>query len=85
MCITTLAAYLKRLRNDPKFKVGNLRRAAEEFLELLRGCAHPRTLLGAEKRRHRRRSTHVLRVLSGTYWLSDAALRTSLIQHCRIQ
>jgi TetR/AcrR family transcriptional regulator, mexJK operon transcriptional repressor len=49
MCIATLAAYLKRNRNNPKFKVRNPRRAAEEFLELLRGYAHLRVLLGIEK------------------------------------
>ena len=48
-CIAMLTAYFKRNRNDPGFRIRDPRRAAEEFLELLRGYAHLRALLGMEK------------------------------------
>jgi TetR/AcrR family transcriptional regulator, mexJK operon transcriptional repressor len=48
-CIAMLAAYFKRNRNNPRFRIRDPRRAAEEFLELLRGYAHLRALLGMEK------------------------------------
>jgi len=48
-CIDALAQYLARNRKDPRFKLREPRRAAEEFLELLRGYAHLRVLLGLEK------------------------------------
>ena len=49
-CIATLEAYLMKKRNDPRFKIRDPRLAAEEFLELLRGYAHLRALLGIEKK-----------------------------------
>jgi TetR/AcrR family transcriptional repressor of mexJK operon len=48
-CIDVLADYFVRNRKDPRFKLRDPRRAAEEFLELLRGYAHLRVLLGLEK------------------------------------
>jgi TetR/AcrR family transcriptional repressor of mexJK operon len=48
-CIDALEAYFIRHRNDPALKVADPRRAAEEFLELLRGYAHLRMLLGIDK------------------------------------
>lgn len=48
-CISTLAAYFDRHAGDARFKIGNPRRTAEEFLELLRGYAHLRVLLGLQK------------------------------------
>jgi TetR/AcrR family transcriptional regulator, mexJK operon transcriptional repressor len=48
-CITALAAYFDRHADDSQFKVRNPRRAAEEFLELLRGYAHLRVILGLER------------------------------------
>jgi TetR/AcrR family transcriptional regulator, mexJK operon transcriptional repressor len=48
-CIAMLAAYFKRNRRHPAFRIREPRRAAEEFLELLRGYAHLRALLGIEK------------------------------------
>src|SRR5262245_11386741 len=48
-CIAMLAAYFKRNRRNPAFRIRDPRRAAEEFLELLRGYAHLRALLGIEK------------------------------------
>jgi TetR/AcrR family transcriptional repressor of mexJK operon len=48
-CIDVLADYFARNRKDPRFKLRDPRRAAEEFLELLRGYAHLRVLLGLEK------------------------------------
>jgi TetR/AcrR family transcriptional repressor of mexJK operon len=48
-CITVLANYFERHADDSRFKVRNPRRAAEEFLELLRGYAHLRVILGLER------------------------------------
>jgi TetR/AcrR family transcriptional repressor of mexJK operon len=48
-CIAALAGYFAEHLGDPRFKVGDPRRSAEEFLELLRGYAHLRVLLGIEK------------------------------------
>jgi TetR/AcrR family transcriptional repressor of mexJK operon len=48
-CITALAAYFEQHANDSRFKVRNASRAAEEFLELLRGYAHLRVMLGLER------------------------------------
>jgi TetR/AcrR family transcriptional regulator, mexJK operon transcriptional repressor len=48
-CIAALAAYFHRHVDDARFKVRNPRRAAEEFLELLRGYAHLRVMLGLER------------------------------------
>jgi TetR/AcrR family transcriptional repressor of mexJK operon len=49
VCIAVLGAYFDRHVGDPRFKIKHPRRAAEEFLELLRGYAHLRVLLGLEK------------------------------------
>lgn len=49
-CIAVLADYLERHRGDPRLAVGDPRRSAEEFLEVLRGYAHLRVLLGVEAR-----------------------------------
>jgi TetR/AcrR family transcriptional repressor of mexJK operon len=48
-CIDALEAYFIRHKNDPALKVTDPRRAAEEFLELLRGYAHLKMLLGIDK------------------------------------
>jgi TetR/AcrR family transcriptional repressor of mexJK operon len=45
-CINALEAYFTRHRRAPGFKIRDPRRNAEEFLELLRGYAHLRLLLG---------------------------------------
>lgn len=47
--IAALTNYFARHKGDPAFKVRDPRRAAEEFLELLRGYAHLRALLRLEK------------------------------------
>jgi TetR/AcrR family transcriptional repressor of mexJK operon len=47
-CIAVLADYLERHQGDPRLAVGDPRRSAEEFLEVLRGYAHLRVLLGVE-------------------------------------
>jgi TetR/AcrR family transcriptional repressor of mexJK operon len=52
--IDVLANYFARNRRDPRFKLRDPRRSAEEFLELLRGYAHLRMLLGLEKSLSRR-------------------------------
>lgn len=49
VCITALETYFARNKQDLRFKVKNPRRAAEEFLEHLRGYAHLRVMLGMEK------------------------------------
>ena len=49
-CIAALEAYFSRNARNKRFKVRDPRRAAEEFLELLRGYAHLRVILGMEKR-----------------------------------
>ncbi len=46
--IITLTAYLERHRQDPALKIADPRRAAEEFMALLRGYEHMRALLGIE-------------------------------------
>jgi TetR/AcrR family transcriptional repressor of mexJK operon len=48
-CIDALENYFVRHRNDPALKVADPRRAAEEFLELLRGYSHLKMLLGIDK------------------------------------
>jgi TetR/AcrR family transcriptional repressor of mexJK operon len=48
-CIDPLEAYFIQHRNDPKLKVSDAHRAAEEFLELLRGYSHLKMLLGIDK------------------------------------
>jgi TetR/AcrR family transcriptional repressor of mexJK operon len=48
-CIDALEAYFSRNIRDKRFKVSSPRRAAEEFLELLRGYAHLRVMLGLDK------------------------------------
>jgi len=48
-CIDALEAYFVRNKDDRRLKVENPRRAAEEFLELLRGYSHLKMLLGIEK------------------------------------
>ncbi len=48
-CIDALEAYFIRNLGDRRFKVTEPRRAAEEFLELLRGYAHLRMMLGIDK------------------------------------
>ena len=49
VCIDVLARYLRRNRNNPRFRVIDPLRTAEEFLELLRGYAHLRILLHVSK------------------------------------
>lgn len=53
-CIAALARYFARNLRDKHFKVSDPRRSAEEFLELLRGYAHLRVMLGIEKAPARR-------------------------------
>jgi TetR/AcrR family transcriptional repressor of mexJK operon len=53
-CIVALASYFERHRGHPRLRIGDPRRAAEEFLELLRGYAHLRVMLGVEKSLRRR-------------------------------
>jgi TetR/AcrR family transcriptional regulator, mexJK operon transcriptional repressor len=48
-CIAMLAAYLERYSSRKALNLRNPRRTAEEFLELLRGYAHLRVLLGVQK------------------------------------
>ena len=48
-CIAMLAAYLERHNSRNTLNLRNPRRTAEEFLELLRGYAHLRVLLGVQK------------------------------------
>jgi TetR/AcrR family transcriptional repressor of mexJK operon len=48
-CIDALEAYFRGNKDDRRFKVENPRRSAEEFLELLRGYAHLKMLLGIDK------------------------------------
>jgi TetR/AcrR family transcriptional regulator, mexJK operon transcriptional repressor len=48
-CIDALEAYFKRHKDDVRLRVPDPRRAAEEFLELLRGYSHLKMLLGIEK------------------------------------
>jgi TetR/AcrR family transcriptional repressor of mexJK operon len=49
VCIAALEGYFRRTKGQRGFKVRNPRRSAEEFLELLRGYAHLRVLLGIDK------------------------------------
>lgn len=49
ICIDVLAKYFSRNRGNSQLKIGMPWRAAEEFLELLRGYAHLRVILGIEK------------------------------------
>jgi TetR/AcrR family transcriptional regulator, mexJK operon transcriptional repressor len=48
-CIAMLAAYLDRHNRRKTLNLREPRRTAEEFLELLRGYAHLRVLLGMQK------------------------------------
>jgi TetR/AcrR family transcriptional regulator, mexJK operon transcriptional repressor len=48
-CIAMLAAYLEGHSSRKTLNLRNPRRTAEEFLELLRGYAHLRVLLGVQK------------------------------------
>jgi TetR/AcrR family transcriptional repressor of mexJK operon len=48
-CIAMLAAYIERHSSRKTLNLRNPRRTAEEFLELLRGYAHLRVLLGVQK------------------------------------
>jgi len=54
VCIESLARYLERNRKDRRFRISDPQRTAEEFLELLRGYAHLRVLLGVDKAPSRR-------------------------------
>ena len=54
VCIDVLANYLERNRDNPRFRVIDPLRAAEEFLEMLRGYAHLRVLLKIERAPSRR-------------------------------
>lgn len=54
VCIDTLARYFERNRAHPRFRVAEPVRAAEEFLELLRGYAHLRVLLKIDRAPGRR-------------------------------
>lgn len=47
--IAALEAYFTRHKGHPAFRIEEPRRAAEEFLELLRGYMHMRVLLGLQK------------------------------------
>lgn len=49
VCIDVLARYLRRNRSNPRFRVIDPVRTAEEFLELLRGYGHLRVLLQVKK------------------------------------
>lgn len=49
VCIDALVGYFERHRDDPRFRIADPLRAAEEFLELLRGYAHLRALLKIER------------------------------------
>jgi TetR/AcrR family transcriptional regulator, mexJK operon transcriptional repressor len=49
-CVAALASYFQRHRVDERLKIVEPRRSAEEFLELLRGYAHLRLLLGLDKK-----------------------------------
>lgn len=53
-CIDPLVQYFERNLNDPRFHISDPSRAAEEFLELLRGYAHLRVLLKLEQAPSRR-------------------------------
>lgn len=48
-CIDALERYFIAHRSDPALTIGEPRRTAEEFLELLRGYSHLKMLLGIDK------------------------------------
>jgi TetR/AcrR family transcriptional repressor of mexJK operon len=54
VCIDVLAHYFERNMRDPRFRILDPVRAAEEFLELLRGYAHLRVLLQIERAPNKR-------------------------------
>lgn len=54
VCIDVLVRYFERNRDDPRFRIADPLRAAEEFLELLRGYAHLRMLLKIDRGPSRR-------------------------------
>jgi len=54
VCIDALARYFARNRGNPRFRIADPLRAAEEFLELLRGYAHMRVLLKIDRAPGRR-------------------------------
>jgi TetR/AcrR family transcriptional repressor of mexJK operon len=54
VCIDVLMRYFERNRRDPRFRIADPLRSAEEFLELLRGYAHLRVLLKIDKAPTRR-------------------------------
>jgi TetR/AcrR family transcriptional repressor of mexJK operon len=68
-CIDALVRYFERNKTNRRFRVADPVRAAEEFLELLRGYAHLRVLLKIERAPKRKEMTsrinaavrHVLR------------------------
>jgi TetR/AcrR family transcriptional repressor of mexJK operon len=47
--IAALAAYFDAKKGDPRLEIDDPRRAAEEFLEVIRGYAHLRLLLGVDR------------------------------------
>jgi len=49
VCIEVLARYFRQSRDDPRFRIADPTRSAEEFLELLRGYGHLRVLLKIDK------------------------------------
>lgn len=49
VCIDVLVRYFERNRRNPRFRITDPLRSAEEFLELLRGYAHLRVLLKIDK------------------------------------
>ncbi len=49
VCIDVLVRYFERNRGNPRFRIADPLRSAEEFLELLRGYAHLRVLLKIDK------------------------------------
>jgi TetR/AcrR family transcriptional repressor of mexJK operon len=53
-CINVLTRYFSQNRGNSQLNIYSPRRAAEEFLELLRGYAHLRVILGLEKTPSRR-------------------------------
>lgn len=54
VCIDVLVRYFERNRDDPRFRIADPLRAAEEFLEFLRGYAHLRMLLKIDRGPSRR-------------------------------
>lgn len=49
VCIEVLARYFRQNKDDPRFRISEPTRTAEEFLELLRGYGHLRVLLKIDK------------------------------------